>query len=109
MLTLSKYGLARVGVITVVIGVWPARPAFASTCADLGLAPDTASVLLLREAAQPEQPAQTYRDRTRRAWFLPLKSAQSGRPSCELDQTVFWKIEAGDDALQYDRDRKSVV
>ena len=87
-----------------VVGACLAGTGRATSCIDLGLIPDTASVLLLREAAQQEQPAMTYRDLDRRAWFLPLKGLPSGRSRCDLDQTVFWKIEAGDDALQYNSD-----
>ena len=86
-------------------------PALAASCLDIGLARNTAAVMQIREAAQPERVATVYLDAARRAWFVPLLQAplssqggpaQTGRLSCLLDGVTFWKLDATDPSVTHD-------
>ena len=83
--------------------------AFAASCIEMGLATDSAAVMQLREAAQDERTAVTFRDRERLSWFVPLLGARVAqgrvqRLGCMLGEVAYWKLAATDPALQVDSD-----
>jgi len=88
--------------------------ASAAGCEALGLARHSGQVMQLREAAQNERTALTYRDTRREAWFVALQGERVGqgrtdRLSCTLDGLTYWRLEQNDPALQYDSDHDELT
>lgn len=88
--------------------------AAAASCEALGLARDSGQVMHLREAAQSERTALTYRDTRREAWFVALQGEQVGpgrtdRLRCTFDGVSYWRLNQNDRALQYDSSRDELT
>ena len=92
----------RIALLAVISVTVPISHALTQSCLDAGLTPGTGSVVQLREAAQADRSALTYRDSSQSAWFVPLKVGPPRLTPCVFDSISYWKIAVADEALTHD-------
>jgi len=95
----AHYKLAAIAFMAIFI---PTPQVLAQSCLDAGLMPGSGLVVQLREAAQADRIAVTYRNPEQSIWFIPLTAPARGRMACVFENISYLKIAASDSALTHD-------